>query len=298
MQFWGDIILHYPQLIGELPKDSIAMVWGYEGNHPFSSECRKFAASGIPFYVCPGVSSWGSISGRTDNAMANMRNAAVNGLANGTIGYLNTDWGDDGHWQPLPVSYPGYAYGAAVSWALESNRDIDIVRALDLFVFRDKAGVMGRLVYDLGNTYKQTGAPTANGNVLFYLLQNPEASFSQYPCANLKIDNMKKTQDYIDKVMLPLSKARMDRPDAQEVADEMANAAAMLRHSCSLAIVRLQAKDTKISSIPKDTCEKLAGELKKIIAEYKRLWLLRNLEGGLSDSVGRLEKVLELYQTD
>jgi len=30
MQFWGDIILHYPELIKELPSDVIALNWGYE----------------------------------------------------------------------------------------------------------------------------------------------------------------------------------------------------------------------------------------------------------------------------
>ena len=296
MQFWGDIILNNPELIDELPKDTIAMVWGYEGNHPFSQQCPKFAASGIPFYVCPGTSSWGSIAGRTDNAIANMRNAAVNGLSSGAKGYLNTDWGDDGHWQPLLVSYLGYAYGAGVSWSEQSNQNNDMARVLDLHFFRDKAGVMGRLVYDLGNTYKQTGVPMANRTILFYLLQSPDSSFSEGPCANLKIDNLRKTQDYIDRVMLPLRKARMERPDARQIADEISNAAAMLRHSCSLAIARLQIKDAKISSIPKDTRKKLAAELKKIIAEHKRLWLLRNREGGLADSAGRLEKIVELYQ--
>src|SRR5688572_30407109 len=35
MQFWGDIILHKPELIPDLPKDLIALNWGYEANHPF-----------------------------------------------------------------------------------------------------------------------------------------------------------------------------------------------------------------------------------------------------------------------
>ena len=27
-------------------------------DHPFDANCAKFAASGIPFYVCPGTSTW------------------------------------------------------------------------------------------------------------------------------------------------------------------------------------------------------------------------------------------------
>ncbi|MEA3341681.1 MAG: family 20 glycosylhydrolase, partial [Chloroflexota bacterium] len=36
MQFWGDIILEYPELIPQLPEDVTALDWGYEGDHPFN----------------------------------------------------------------------------------------------------------------------------------------------------------------------------------------------------------------------------------------------------------------------
>src|SRR5205814_5037841 len=90
IQFWGDIILHKPELIPQLPKDIIALNWGYEANHPFEKETRAFADAGVPFFVCPGTSSWCSISGRTDNAIANLKSAAACGMANRAAGYLNT----------------------------------------------------------------------------------------------------------------------------------------------------------------------------------------------------------------
>ncbi len=113
MQYWGDIIIHYPDLIPLLPEDATALEWGYEADHPFGLHAQKFAQAGIPFYLCPGTSAWNSIAGRTTNALANLKSAAENGLAYGAVGYLNTDWGDNGHWQPLPVSYLGMAMGAA-----------------------------------------------------------------------------------------------------------------------------------------------------------------------------------------
>lgn len=42
MMFWGDVILHQPDLIAELPKDIIALQWGYEANHPFDKEGEQF----------------------------------------------------------------------------------------------------------------------------------------------------------------------------------------------------------------------------------------------------------------
>ena len=68
---------------------------------------------------------------------------------------INTDWGDGGHWQYLPVSWLGYACGAAYGWGLKANRKLDFPRALDLHVFRDRAGVMGKLAWNLGNAYQR-----------------------------------------------------------------------------------------------------------------------------------------------
>ena len=127
--------------------------------------------SGIAFYVCPGTSSWCSIAGRTDNAIGNLRNAAESGLKNGAIGYLNTDWGDMGHWQVLPVSFLGFAVGAAYSWALEANRTMDVPAVVSLHAFRDPTGVMGRVAYDLGNVYKSAGVLMPNSSLLFWTLQ-------------------------------------------------------------------------------------------------------------------------------
>ncbi|MGC8805527.1 MAG: beta-N-acetylhexosaminidase, partial [Candidatus Ratteibacteria bacterium] len=123
MQFWGDIIQRHPELISELPEDVIVLEWGYEAEHPFEQRCRNIARTGIPFYVCPGTSSWNSIAGRTENCLGNLVNAAKNGIRFGAIGMLNTDWGDNGHWQYLPVSYIGFGYGAGVSWCFSSNID-------------------------------------------------------------------------------------------------------------------------------------------------------------------------------
>lgn len=94
VQFWGDIILHEPELIPELPQGVTALDWGYEANHPFRDECAKFRAAGIPFYVCPGTSAWNSITGRTANMFGNIGSAARCGRESGAAGLLLTDWGD------------------------------------------------------------------------------------------------------------------------------------------------------------------------------------------------------------
>ncbi|MBN1287933.1 MAG: family 20 glycosylhydrolase [Anaerolineae bacterium] len=292
MQFWGDIIQQHPELIAELPRNIIALEWGYEANHPFAEDGARFAAADVPFYVCPGTSSWNSIAGRTDNALGNLWNAAENGLKHGAIGYLNTDWGDNGHFQPLPVSYLGYAYGAAVSWAAEANRDIDLPPALDLHAFYDRSGVMGRLAYDLGNAYQKPGARAPNNSPLFMMLHYPER---EDVGAGITVEALKETEAYIDEVMGCIPEARMAAPDAALVADEFRVAAALLKHAGKNGVARLEA-GAPTSRLPAGVRAALADELEPLIAEYRRLWLARNHLGGLVDSAARLERVLKLYR--
>ena len=61
-----------------LPDDLIVLELGYDADHPCDDHCRKYAAAGVPFYVCPGTSTWNTVTGRTSNAVANLRSAAGN----------------------------------------------------------------------------------------------------------------------------------------------------------------------------------------------------------------------------
>lgn len=133
MMCWGDIILHHPELVPELPEGLTVLEWGYEANHPFEEHTQLFRKSGVPFYVCPGTSSWRSLFGRHTNMIANIESAARHGRDNGAAGFLLTDWGDEGHWQPLAVSYPAYLYAGAVSWCAETNRRFDLCATLCRF---------------------------------------------------------------------------------------------------------------------------------------------------------------------
>ncbi|MCS6829707.1 MAG: glycoside hydrolase family 20 zincin-like fold domain-containing protein [Armatimonadota bacterium] len=288
MHFWGDIIMEHPELVPELPKDVVALEWGYEATHPFDEHGAKFAASGIPFYVCPGTSSWNTIAGRTDNCLGNLRNAAENGLKHGAIGYLNTDWGDNGHWQYLPVSYLGFAAGAAFSWCYTANHDIDIVRALDVHVFRDDAEVMGRLAYDLGNAYQKVGHLTGNSSLLFHFLHAPLTA--PLP-EGVTEETIRATMEYIRNVTEPLIRARMDRADATLIVDEFANAARMLLHGCRRA---LAVRSGVINTVSER--RDLAVEMRAILGEHRRLWMARNREGGLQDSTRVLEQRLKEYE--
>ena len=287
MHFWGDIIIQYPELIGKLPENVVPLEWGYEADHPFDDHCKSFAQAGLPFYVCPGTSSWRSITGRSKNCLENLKNAAFYGRKNGAIGYLITDWGDQGHWQHLPFSFLGIAAGAAFSWCYETNQKMNFVPALDLHIFQDRARVMGGLVYELGNAYLQVGQLVKNASALFHLLVRP---ITQNLSEGITCITLQQTAEFILATMEPLKWARSQRADAVLVADEFRNAAQFLLYACQRGIAIR--KETTADS---NTRKRLTMELIAFLGEYRRIWMMRNREGGLRDSTRMLEIHLQEY---
>jgi hypothetical protein len=296
MMFWGDIIRAHSELLRELPRDAIALNWGYEADHPFDEEGARFAQAGIRHYVCPGTSAWLSLAGRTDNAVGNLRAAARAGLAHGATGYLTTDWGDFGHWQPLPASYLGLALGAALAWGAEANAELDVRRALDVHVFRDAAGVMGGLAWDLGNAYRETGLELKNRSVLALLSLFPDRPLAEGALAPLTAQGLERASAFVARVAGRLPSARMERSDAAIVAAEFKNAADLMEHGARLGLARMRARAQAIEEIPLAQRRRLGDELEAIEAEYERLWLLRNRPGGLTDSTARMRHLIGRYR--
>lgn len=292
MMFWGDIIIHHPELVPELPEDIIVMEWGYEADHEFEEHCKIFADSGIPFYVCPGTSSWNTIIGRTTNAKGNLQNAAENGLKYGAIGYLNTDWGDNGHMQPLPVSYAGFAYGAGLSWSYETNHDIDLASALSRFVFRDDANIMGQIAYDAGNAYLRMEWENFNGHLLAYLAQVPhqrdEAKAENGLKDKLATSDLQHMIRHLSTLKAQLSETRMRIADSDLIIAEYTQALSLVQQAAKwLLFIRGESDESALE---------LQQEIDGLINNARDVWLGRNRRGGLEDSIGNLLSMREDYQ--
>jgi hypothetical protein len=310
MLFWGDIINQHPDLISQLPKDAVALEWGYEASHPFERNCARFEAAGLDFYVCPGTSTWCSLGGRTANALGNLENAAAAGLLHGATGYLNTDWGDLGHWQFLPISYLGFAAGAAFSWDLETNRSLDLPAALNLYSFEDKANVMGQVAADLGNIYSLPGLSRSNSSVLFWILKYdlekmqaelkrrseivpPESgvAVASYK-ASLDPATLQQAYAEIAEIVNRLEKTNLQRLDGELVKAEYKLTARLMQHACrrgSLGLAALEPAE-KFQLV-----QELEADITGIIESFQQLWLARNRPGGLTDSMAGFVKLQQEY---
>ena len=116
LNIWGDIVLKYPEIIPELPKDLVLLNWDYTPDGKMMSRTNEFAEAGLPLVCCPGTNGWQSHGTRLEMSMRNVHQFAGIAKKYGAEGILNTDWGDYGHRNTLGVSLHGIAYAAACSW--------------------------------------------------------------------------------------------------------------------------------------------------------------------------------------
>jgi hypothetical protein len=278
MAFWGDIIIRHPELVAELPSDAVALEWGYEADHPFDAHGARFAAAGVPFYVCPGTSSWNSLAGRTSNMVENLRSAAENGHKHGACGYLVTDWGDGGHWQPLAVSYAGFAYGACLAWGLARNRGLDLAAALDASV----AEGFGGALLALGDVYRECGALRGNGTELFQILSKPR---SRPLLPGVTPQTLQAVLGHVEAIA-----ASLPRAGSSVVAQETAQVVRMLRAACRRGLALLDGGVDRAAER-----RALFAEMEALMAAHAEVWRLRNREGGLCDSLGRFAAIRDEY---
>lgn len=289
MHFWADVVNHYPELIPDIPKDIIALEWGYEADYPKEENCARLAESGLQFYTCPATNTVASMTGRYDACVENQHNAARLGLQYGAIGVLNTEWGDMGNFQYPASDFFGYAQNAALTWSYKSNERKDILPALNKHVFFDEAGVMGSIIWDFGVDYKPL-AGIAQWDLVFMSLLNTPAGDPVLTKADEK--TLKMVEENILSTETHLKDARMNRPDGALIIDEYRNSARMQIHAVRRALANVTG--TINTSEAKNS---LAEEIRLILGEHRRLWTARNRVGGLQDSTPVFENLLKEYTT-
>lgn len=293
MQFWADIVLNHPELVEQVPRDAMAMLWGYDADHPYDQQTRTLAASGLEFIVCPGTSSWQSLLGRTGNMLANVASALRHGVANGASGMLVTDWGDRGHLQPLPVSYPGWIAAAELGWTGDPAGigEAELADLVDRHALPDAGGTprfpgFGAAALALGRVGEATEATTVNGTAPFFLLAMVEENLPNERVPDLSPAGL-------DAALEQLEGAEGRLPEAGLDAEELRWAADLTRMACHLGRARLAAgPGTPVSAVPAPLRASLADELRPLVATHRRLWPARSRPGGLEASAGWLERVL------
>lgn len=131
LMVFGDVVLHHPELLQEVPDDIVFLDWIYDPLETFSTPA-KFAKAKKPFWVCPGTGAWNSLFPRQEGAYRNIMDLTLEGIKQGTEGMLLCDWGDHGSYAMPSFSYFSYAASSQVSWAGKDPGQVELSRAFSL----------------------------------------------------------------------------------------------------------------------------------------------------------------------
>jgi hypothetical protein len=269
--------------------------------------------------VCPGTSSWTSITGRTDNMLGTIENATTNGFRYGANGMLITDWGDMGHWQYLPVSYAGYAAGGALSWNSASRKDLNLNTFLNTYIFKDLNYSMGDVALDLGRYCRFEEIPMLNMTTTQMALQfgmrdkiliseifdkvisgiigltkdlAPEMGtiFTEKYENRLAFDYAG-LQKFLDSEEEQLNKSKLETADSLQVKNEYLNAIRLIKLGANLQRYT-DFQETMSLSDQKSALIAMRDLGMKYLEENKRLWMLRNKPGGYDTSTLALNTLM------
>lgn len=118
--FWGDIAMHDPDLVKQLPADfkkaTIAVAWEYNPQPKgFARFITPFTNAGMETWVAPGVNNWSRVYPNYNNMFANVQQFTAQGQQLGATGQLNTVWDDDGE-ALFNANWYGVLFGAEAAW--------------------------------------------------------------------------------------------------------------------------------------------------------------------------------------
>lgn len=158
MMMYGDIIHDLPEIFEMLPKDIIVVDWRY-GLYDYEYIVKKYNDYNQPFICSPSVTNYNRIFPYITNSLLNILFFTRTAYEYGSLGCINSNWGDNGGENFREFNWLGYAFGAECSWN-PLNADIEKFKTK---FYRDFYGI-NKIELD----------------VIYSLLSDFGANFSQY----------------------------------------------------------------------------------------------------------------------
>ncbi|MGI6698870.1 MAG: family 20 glycosylhydrolase [Christensenellales bacterium] len=285
VMFWADMIYNYPQSYHMVPKDAIALEWGYEliQSQRMTAHCIAYRDAGLRYYVCPSVNTHGSLTSRMDVTTFNLRTCAELAVEYGAQGYLVTDWGDGGHSQQWCWSMQPIALGGQYGWNAGKKQDgesfkAEFIRAAEDFTDAYFFGgvEVSRLMYRMANYYL---LEPERVHVCTMCAKQLTLPLSETKYAHLF--DMKDSGDdfyfdnvtaYVRRVMADIEKLDFDNRLKREIR-------------LTAWLIELGSEVCKVKLHPAESIhmvDELVALIDRIIPEYIEIWNYRNFEMGIA----------------
>lgn len=290
---WGDVLLKHPEALKRLPQDVIFIDWGYNVDYPYHKNLKLLKELNVKFMTAPATSTWGVITSRYLEMVTTIRNACFYTRAYEGEGMLLTDWGDLGHLQYLPYSYPGIIYGAMCSWNIDNSPEYLIKTVLEKLVGNTLASV----ILDLSTYTRLEGAYRSYGSKLFSSILHSEGARNEEDKLSFFLNKMAynlltKEEAYALELEFNALKNRIE-PSENLVTKEVLGSIELLITLLDINMMLSAYFDGQTYLEQLDDC---IFRLTNYLDVHRTLWEARNKKEGYKFSVLRLQQLIEMMK--
>ncbi len=117
---YGDMLLRYPDALGDLAKGSIIVDWHYHPAEDYPSIQTIKEAGVESIFVSPGIWSWANFYPNYYVAFQNVGNFIAAGKRENVMGSITSSWGDRGAENLRDNNWVGWAFSAACEWQVDN----------------------------------------------------------------------------------------------------------------------------------------------------------------------------------
>ena len=140
VMMWADILLKHPEVIDDIPEDTIFLNWNYKQDPP-EEIVATLANMGKQQILCPGNSAWYRLCEDVEVEEGNISKMAHYAKKYNALGILNTNWGDWGHPANLELGMYGLVLGAEKSWSEATEVGEDFYACVDHLLYGHEGAV-------------------------------------------------------------------------------------------------------------------------------------------------------------
>lgn len=285
---WGDALIGHPEAVAKLPKDLIFIDWGYTLCYDFMNHSKTLEEKQVKFMCAPGTLTWSTITGRYDDMIGSIKNSALAAKKHHGLGILVTDWGDGGHLQYLPFSYPGIIYGAVCSWGDPDER------AISEYLVKLVGPTLSEVIIDLSKYTKLEGPYRDYGSRLFSLILWAEHAMRQASPVDFFLEKM--SSNLIeDKALNSLEQLFNDNLKKIRNIESLEKAEIENSINLLLTLIDIQRNIKKwLSGETQNVFDKDILILNAYLKKHYELWCLRNIEPGITPSGNRIKWLIKI----